>query len=101
MSDGERIYLPERDGYAYVLSSEGRPTEKLDMGYAVKTRAALAGEFLYFLGSNRVKAFDGKGGLWWDRPFADESPVHVIAGGDRIVVVTDKPWIHAFPKDVK
>ncbi len=100
-SDGERIYLPERDGYVYILSSEGRPTEKLDMGYAVKARAALAGDFLYFLGSNRVKAFDGRGGLWWDRPFDGESPVHVVAGGDRIIVVTDKPWVHAFPKDVK
>jgi outer membrane protein assembly factor BamB len=101
VSDGERIYLPARDGYVHVLSAEGQMVDRLDMGYAVKARPAFAGDFLYFLGSNRAKAFDTKGGLWWDMAFDGEFPVHVIAGGDRVVIVTDKPWIHAFPKDVR
>jgi outer membrane protein assembly factor BamB len=100
-SDGERIYLPARDGYIHVLSTEGDPITRLDMGYVVKARPAVVGEFLYFLGSNRAKAFDGRDGLWWDRSFDGEFPVHVIAGGGRIVIVTDKPWIYAFPADVK
>ncbi|HEX5137601.1 MAG TPA: PQQ-binding-like beta-propeller repeat protein [Planctomycetota bacterium] len=102
VSDGNRIYLPTRDGYIHVLTTEGaEEMDRLDMGYAVRARAAVCDGFLYFLGSNRVKAFDSAGKLWWDRTFEGEFPAHVIAGGDRVIVVTDKPWIHAFPKDVK
>lgn len=100
-SDGERIYLPARDGYVYVLSALGETVGKLDLGYTVKGRTAIANDFLYFLGSNRVKAYDSKGVLWWDKALDGESPVHVIAGLDRIIVVTDRPWIHAYPKDVR
>jgi outer membrane protein assembly factor BamB/tetratricopeptide (TPR) repeat protein len=98
-SDGKRIYLAARDGYIHVLSAEGQEVDKLDMGYAVKARAAVADGFLYFLGSNRAKAYEGSGRLWWDKAFDGEFPVHVIAGGGRIVIVTDKPWVHALPKD--
>ncbi len=101
LSDGDRIYVPARDGYVYALTAEGQTVGKLDMGYAVKARAALAKGFLYFLGSNRVKAYDAKGGVWWDRAFEGEVPLHIIAGGERIIVITDKPWIHALPRDVK
>jgi hypothetical protein len=71
------------------------------MGYAVRARTGIDDGFLYFVGSNRVKAFDDSGDVWWDRAFEGEFPVHVIAGGGRVIVVTDKPWIHAFPADVK
>ncbi|MFI5402203.1 MAG: hypothetical protein ACHQ1G_04640, partial [Planctomycetota bacterium] len=79
----------------------GQTVERLDVGYSVKARAATAGDFIYFLGSNRVKAYDTKAGLWWDKVLDGEAPVHVIAGGGRIVIVTDKPWVHAFPADVR
>ena len=103
VSDGTNIFLPSRDGYIHVLDDEGNEVRRLDMGYAVKARAALEGGFLYLAGSNRVKAFKTDGDLWWDRPFDGEFPVYVVAGGDpsRVIVVTDKPWIHAFPGDVK
>ncbi|MCK6459359.1 MAG: PQQ-binding-like beta-propeller repeat protein [Planctomycetes bacterium] len=100
-SDGTRIFLPARDGYIHVLSDTGEVEDKLDMGYAVRARAAVEGGFLYFVGSNRVKAYEASGAIWWDRAFEGEFPLHVIAGGGRVVVVTDKPWIHALPKDVK
>ncbi len=100
-SDGTHIFLPARDGYIHVLSEAGEQEDRLDMGYAVRARAAVDGQFLYFVGSNRVKAYEASGSIWWDRAFEGEFPVHVIAGGNRVVVVTDKPWIHAFPKDVK
>jgi outer membrane protein assembly factor BamB/tetratricopeptide (TPR) repeat protein len=101
VSDGNHIFLPARDGYIHVLSAEGGLETRLDMGYAVKARPATDGSFVYFAGGTRVKAFDTSGTVWWDRAFDGEFPVHVIAGGDRVIVVTDKPWIHAFPADVK
>jgi len=101
VSDGTHIFLPARDGYVRILSGEGEDVDKIDMGYSVKARPSLAGGFLYLVGSNRVRAFDTSGGVWWDRMFEGEFPVHVIAGGDHVIVVTDKPWIYAFPKDVK
>jgi outer membrane protein assembly factor BamB/tetratricopeptide (TPR) repeat protein len=101
VSDGNRIYLPARDGYVHVISPEGQAIDRLDMGYAVKARPALSGGFLYMLGSNRAKAFDTGGGLWWDRTFEGEFPVYVVASGQRIVVVTDKPWVYALHKDTR
>jgi outer membrane protein assembly factor BamB/tetratricopeptide (TPR) repeat protein len=101
VSDGERIYLGARDGYIHVLSENGREVATLDMGYAVLTEPALAGEFLYVLGSNRVKAFATDGGGWWEQPFERWNPKHVVVGEGYTVVVTNKPWVYAFPRDIK
>jgi outer membrane protein assembly factor BamB len=100
VSDGERIYLGARDGYIHVLSEDGRKVGTLDMGFAVTTEPALADEFLYVLGSNRVKAFDAGGGGWWERAF-QWNPTHVVAGDGYTVIVTAKPWVYAFPRDIK
>jgi len=101
VSDGERIYLGARDGYIHVLSADGRRLTKLDMGYAVLTEPALAGGFLYVLGSNRVKAFAITGEDWWELPFEQWNPRHVVAGDGYTVVITNKPWAYAFTKDIK
>jgi outer membrane protein assembly factor BamB/tetratricopeptide (TPR) repeat protein len=101
-SDGKRLYLPARDGYVHILSTEGDCVARLDMGYTVKARPALVNGFLYILGSNRARAFDTtRDGLWWDRAFDGEFPTHIVAGGQRLVAITDKPWVYAFPADIR
>jgi hypothetical protein len=101
VSDGERIYLGARDGYIHVLDGKGRRVGKLDMGYAVVTEPALADGFLYVLGSNRVKAFATSGEDWWELPFDRCIPRHVVAADGYTVVITNKPWAYAFPRDIK
>jgi tetratricopeptide (TPR) repeat protein len=101
VSDGQKIYLGARDGYIHILSADGSCAKKLDMGYAVLTEPALAGEFLYVLGSNRAKAFTTSGEDWWELPFGNWNPKHIVAGNGYAVVITNKPWVYAFPKDVR
>jgi outer membrane protein assembly factor BamB len=101
VSDGERIYLGARDGYIHVLSGDGRKVGSLDMGFAVLVEPALAGEFLYVLGSSRAKAFSIDGSDWWEQRFGQYNPMHVVAGEGYTVVVTNKPWVYAYPKDTK
>jgi len=101
VSDGKRIYLGSRDGYVHVLSKDGRKIGVLDMGFAVLAEPALAGEFIYVLGSNRVKAFATRGGALWERAFEQWNPRYVVAGEGYTVVVTDKPWVYTFPRDIE
>ncbi|MHC4548346.1 MAG: DUF4388 domain-containing protein [Planctomycetota bacterium] len=101
VSAGRHIYLGARDGYIHLLTANGEKMGQLDMGYAVLAEPALAKDFLYVLGSHRVKAFSRDGASWWERVFPDETPQHVVAGEEYVVVVTDKPWVYTFPKDVR
>lgn len=102
VSDGAQIFLPSREGYLYALDEKGDVARKYDLGNAIESHPAVAGGFLYALGGNRVQAFDVESGrAWWNRAFKDQFPQHVVAGDGYIVVITNKPWIYAFPKDVR
>jgi outer membrane protein assembly factor BamB len=101
-SDGTVIYLPARDGQVHTLRSSGRHAISYEVGSAVEHQPALDNGFLYAVGGFRIRAFnvvDEAG--WWSRTFRDEQAQHVVAGGGYIVVITDKPWIYAFEKDVR
>lgn len=101
VSDGERIFLGARDGYIHVLDENGRKVASLDMAFAVLTEPALANGFLYVLGSNRVRAFATSGGGWWEQAYDRWNPRHVVAGEGYTVVVTNKPWVYAYPRDIR
>ncbi len=101
VSNGKHIFLGARDGYVHILDETGRKVADLDMAFAVLTKPALAGEFLYVLGSNRVRAFATSGGSWWEHAFDRWNPKHVVAGEGYTVVITNKPWVFAYPRDIK
>jgi len=99
---GKRILLPSREGYVYGLTPGGDDAVKFDVGYAVERTPVVDNGFLYVAGGRRVVAFDAAAERpWWSHDFDGEEARFVVAGDDYVVVVTDKPWIHAFEKDVR
>lgn len=101
-SDGERIYVPARDGYVHVLGPDGEEVAAYDVTRAAGGTPVLAGGFLYAHGSRVLAAFDAvSGATWWNYTFPDEEVRYLCVGKGRLLAVTSGPRVVAFPLDEK
>ncbi len=86
----------------HALNSKGKAAIRYELDGPSKYVPAVANEFLYAAGGDRVTAFDtANERAWWEFEFkpADGVPEHVLAGGGVLVVITSRSRVVAFSQD--
>ncbi|MEM8883264.1 MAG: DUF4388 domain-containing protein [Planctomycetota bacterium] len=97
---GRQLFVPMRTGFAMRVESDGKKGAGLDLRNSLNSRPAVHNGFLYCAASSTFSAFDiATTRVWWSIAFEEERPLHVAAGDQAVVIVTDRGRVVAFPAD--
>jgi len=100
LARNDTIYLPLRDGFMVRLTKDGKRLDRLDFRNSAAGSPVLRAGIMYVPAGTRLVAFDMQANRrWWEIDNKTEAPIHVAAGPDLIVAVTDSGRVIAYPAD--